>query len=152
VCANTMTTGRSLAGFKIIHSKGRTTGEIIDVVARLVEEDFPRMSKQIELFKAVELSEEQTYTLAEEALSLRYGLDVAPFTADKLLVARRDVDRGFNAWAVLNRIQENVVQGGWETKSQGYGRKSRVRPVEAIVPLHKINTGLWTKCEELVTA
>jgi hypothetical protein len=152
VCSNTMTTGRSIASTKIIHSKGRSTGMIIDVVARLVEEDFPRMVRQIDLFKQCELTHEQTYELAEEALRLRYGPKPATFEVASLLKVRREVDAGYNAWAVLNRIQENVLQGGWKEKSALTGRGSNVRPVEGIVPMQKINTGLWTKCEELVQA
>ena len=62
---------------------------------------------------------------------------------------RRMVDDGLSAWSVLNRIQENVMQGGWHTKSMFTGRKSSVRAVEAIGPVAKINAGLWTKTEEL---
>lgn len=152
VCSNSMTAGKTIASHRVIHAKGRSTGEIIDVVSRIVEDDFPRMVRQIEAFKAATLTPEQTYLLADTAMALRYGDGVKPFEAKDLLKVRREVDAGFEAWAVLNRIQENVMQGGWETKSVWSGRKSRVRAVEAIVPAQKINQGLWAAAEEMVLA
>jgi len=151
VCSNGMTTGKQIASHRIIHSKGRSTSEVIDVASRIIEDDFPRMMQQIEGFKAATFSEEQSYALATRAMGLRYGSALQPFKAEDLLRVRRPVDDGLSAWSVLNRIQENVMQGGWETKSVFTGRKSAVRSVEAITAVHKINAGLWTACEELCT-
>lgn len=153
VCANGMTTGKQIASHRVIHSKGRATGEIIDVASRIIEEDFPRMVEQISMFQQAVLSRDQSYELAQEAMVLRYGQSpILPFAVDDLLKVRRPVDDGLTAWSVLNRIQENVMQGGWATRSAFSGRKSAVRPVEAIVASQRINTGLWTKCEQLVEA
>ena len=155
VCSNGMTTGKQVAAHRVVHAKGRTTGEIIDVAARVIEEDFPRMLEQIDMFKRVELSEVKRDAFARAAMELRYGnawQTAAPFKPAELLHVRRPADAGDSAWAVLNRIQENVMQGGWETKSTGYGRKSRVRPVEAILPAARINRGLWAVAEELCDA
>lgn len=149
VCSNGMTTGKEIAAHRIIHTKGRSTGMVIDVASRIIEEDFPRMIEQIEGFKQTILTTEQTYELAAHAMDLRYGLGLKPFKAEDLLKVRRMVDDGLSAWSVLNRIQENVMQGGWHTKSMFTGRKSSVRAVEAIGPVAKINAGLWTKTEEL---
>jgi hypothetical protein len=152
VCSNSMTTGREIAAHRVIHAKGRSTGEIIDVVARIVEDDFPRMMRQIDGFKQATLTTEQIYQLADVAMELRYGAGVKPFEAKDLLKVRRSVDDGDGAWEVLNRIQENVMQGGWATKSVWTGRKSNVRAVEAIVPAQRINQGLWAAAEEMVLA
>jgi hypothetical protein len=151
VCSNGMTTGRTIAAHRIIHTKGRSTGMVIDAASRIIEEDFPRMMEQIEGFRTAILSESQTYELAEHAMALRYGLGLHPFKTADLLRVRRSVDDGFSAWSVLNRVQENIMQGGWETKSVFTGRKSKVREVEAIGPVAKINAGLWTKVEELIS-
>ena len=150
VCSNGMTTGKQIAAHRIVHAKGRSTGEVIDVAVRIIEEDFPRMISQIEGFKTAVLTEAQSYELAGHAMTLRYGQGLRPFEAGLLLNVRRPLDEGMDAWHVLNRIQENVMQGGMDTKSLFTGRKSRVRAVEAIGPVAKINVGLWAKCEELV--
>lgn len=152
-CSNSMTSGKSIGYHKIIHSKGRSTGEIIDVVARIVEEDFPRLQRQIELFKATDLTPEQVQAIAQKAMALRYG-DTAmlPYDPSKLTVVRREVDAGMNAWNVLNRIQENVMQGGWEERALWSNRRTSVRPIVAVDATHRINTGLWTAVEEMVQA
>jgi hypothetical protein len=150
VCSNGLTVGKSIASHRIIHSKGRSTGMVIDVASRIIEEDLPRMFNQIEVFKTVDLSYDQRNVLAETAMSLRYGDAIKPFKAVDLLKVRRPVDDGLSAWSVLNCVQENVMQGGWETKSVWTGRKSRVRGVEAIAASNKINQGLWTAVEEMI--
>lgn len=150
VCSNGLTVGKQVAAHRVIHSKGRATGLIIDAATRVIEDDFPKMLTQIDLFKSSEITREQSYHLAEVAMQLRYGDTLKPFPTDDLLKVRRPVDDGLSAWSVLNRIQENVMQGGWETRSIFSGRRSAVRPVEAIVPTQRINAGLWTACEELL--
>lgn len=150
VCSNGLTAGKQIMAHRIVHSKGRSTQEVIDVVAQVVEDDFPRMQAQIELFKASSLDEAQVLQLADTAMALRYGAAIKPFPSKDLLKVRRAVDDGSTAWSVLNRIQENVMQGGWDTKSIWTGRKSSVRSVEAIQPAQKINAGLWTAVEEML--
>ena len=152
VCSNGMTAGKQIAAHRVIHSKGRSTQEVIDVVARVVEDDFPRMARQIEIFPSTELDTLQQMALADAAMALRYGGTLKPFPTTDLLRVRRAADAGDSTWAVLNRIQENVMQGGWDTKSIWTGRKSSVRAVEAVGPVQRINQGLWAAAEEMVLA
>ena len=153
ICNNGMTVGKMIASHRIVHTKSSATREIIDVSARIIEDDFPRMIEQITGFQEAILSPESMYKLAQTAVALRYGSNaLPPVTPQELLHARRAPDEGDSAWAVLNRIQENVMQGGWETKSIFTGRRTRVREIEAIVPRARINAGLWTACEELCHA
>lgn len=152
VCANGLTVSQSVGQHRIVHSKGRATSAVIDVVARVLEEDFPVMMQRIDRFKAVALTRDQQYTLADTALALRFpGAGLKPFTADKLLTSRRSVDAGATAWRVLNRIQENVMQGGFMVNSLFTGRKVSIRPIEAVAAVGRINTGLWAKAEALLS-
>ena len=151
ICNNGLTVGKQIASHRIVHTRSRATQEIIDVSAKIIEEDFPRMIEQIAAFQEAVLSPESMYSLARSAVALRYGAcAVPPVTPQQLLNCRRTPDAGDTAWVVLNRIQENVMQGGWETRSVFTGRRTRVREIEAIVPRARINAGLWTACEELI--
>jgi hypothetical protein len=151
VCSNGMVVGKDIAAFKVIHTKSKNTSlEILEAGERTITEKFPLMLENIRTMQQAVLSPEQSYTLAEEALRLRYGTMLPPFKADDLLNVRRSQDAGYTAWKVLNRIQENVMQGGWETRSMFTGRKSAVRPVEAVGPSMRINEGLWSKAAQLV--
>jgi hypothetical protein len=101
------------------------------------------MLAQRERMQTVMLERNQQYSLAERAMHLRYGTNVAPFPVDDLLRCRRPEDEQPNVWNILNRIQENVLNGGWETRSQFANRRSAVRPVERVSNVATINAGLW---------
>lgn len=151
VCSNGMVVGNDIAAFKVMHTKSKNTSlEILEAGERTITEKFPLMLENISNMQKAVLSPEQSYTLAQEALRLRYGTMLPPFKAEDLLAVRRPADEGDTAWKVLNRIQENVMQGGWETRSMFTGRKSAVRSVEAVGPTMKINEGLWTKAAQLI--
>ena len=115
-------------------------------------ERIPVMLAGIETLKGAVLASDQQYELAATGMELRYGSSLPPFPTSDLLRVRRPVDEGDSAWTVLNRIQENVMNGGWDTKSVFSGRKSSVRAVEAVAPVMRINEGLWTKAAELAEA
>jgi hypothetical protein len=157
VCSNGLMVGTTVAGFTVRHTvNSQTTAEVLDGCTRVVTESFPRMLDNVDKFKGITLAPEHQYRLATRAMELRYGSTVAPFEAPALLTCRRAEDEQPTLWNVLNRVQENVVYGGWETKSMGYGRKSTVRPIERVSAVAAINGGLWdtaaTLADELVAA
>jgi hypothetical protein len=150
ICSNGMMAGKSLAGFKVIHSKSSSTSlEVLEAGERVITEKFPIMMEQRERMTSVLLESTQQEGLAERALRLRYGPSVAPFPATDLLHCRRPEDEKPTVWNILNRIQENVLSGGWETRSAYLGRRSAVRPVERVTAVATINAGLWDAALEL---
>jgi hypothetical protein len=110
------------------------------------------MLNQIDTLREFETTEAQRMLLAEEALTLRYGTTMPPMAPEELLRARREIDAANNMWVVLNRIQANIIDGGWEVRSHLMGRRSMVRPVERVSANAKINMGIWDKAVELATA
>lgn len=150
ICSNGMMVGTHVAGFKVLHTKSSQTNlEVLEAGERTITEKFPQMMENIEAMRIRTLSTEGQYRLAEHAVKLRYGTTVAPFPATDLLNCRRDEDRDPTVWNILNRIQENVMNGGWETRSQMFARRSAVRPVERVSVVAKINSGLWDMAIEL---
>lgn len=150
VCSNGMMVGTNIAGFKVRHTVSATTSlEVLDAGERTITEKFPMMMEQVETMKVRRATPEQQYRLAEVALKLRYGPTVAPFPATDLLQVRRPEDAEPTVWNVLNRVQENIMNGGWETRSQMFGRRSAVRPVERVSAVAKINSGLWDAAMEV---
>lgn len=153
VCSNGMMVGQRMAGFKVRHTVGpQTSLEVLDTAERLVTEKFPLMLEHVDAMQGVGIAEAAQREFADLALRLRYGQSMAPFQAQQLLDVRRPADDGDTVWKVLNRIQENVLQGGWETRSSMFDRKSMVRPVERVSAVTKINGGLWDHAMELVGA
>ena len=151
VCSNGMMTGTLLGGFSIQHTiNSKPTFEIINAMEATVTDKFPAMLENIDAFKSRTLEQEAQLEFAKLAQRLRYGDTLPPFPAQDLLHVRRPMDAGDTVWAVLNRIQENVMQGGWETRSTMFQRRSTVRAVERVSAVTKINAGLWDRAVELV--
>ena len=144
VCANGLIVGNNIAGFKIRHTiTSQTTAEVIDGCTRVVTESFPIMLDNIQHFQHIKLLPEHQYRLAEQGIKLRYGGTLPAFTVQDALTCRRDEDEEPTLWNIMNRVQENVVYGGWEKKSLGYSRRTTVRPVERVTAVAQINAGLW---------
>lgn len=151
ICSNGMMVGQKLAGFKVRHTvSAQTNLEVLDSAERTVTEKFPLMLEHVGAMQNTNINASVQMEYAALALRLRYGDTMAPFEPEQLLTARRTADEGTSVWSTLNRIQENVLQGGWETKSLMFDRKSMVRPVERVSAVTKINTGLWDHALDLV--
>lgn len=72
----------------------------------------------------------------------------APITEDQLLTARRFDDRPNDIWTTLSRVQENMIKGGLQGRSQS-GRRTMTRAVTGIDENVKINRALWVLAEEM---
>lgn len=153
VCSNGMMTGHKMAGFKVRHTVGpQTSLEVLEAAEQTVTTKFPTMLEHIGAMRNTEISREAQVEWSKLALRLRYGDTMAPFEPEALLNCRRNADEGDTVWKVLNRIQENVMNGGWETRSNMFARRSQVRAVERVSAVVKINAGLWDHAIELVGA
>jgi len=151
VCSNGLMVGKHMGGFKVRHTVGpQTSAEVLAAGEATVTQKFPIMVEQIGAMKHRMLTNTQQLTLADVALRLRYGTTVAPFQAPELLNIRRKEDDGDSVWQVMNRVQENIIDGGWETRSQMFARRSAVRPVERVSAVAQINGGIWDAALALV--
>jgi len=89
--------------------------------------------------------------LAETAAQLRWGNDrPAGLNHNDLLIGRRFEDAGDSLWAVLNRIQENVIKGGVNLNRPR--RQSSTRVLRSVGDDARINERLWEAADELVAA
>lgn len=89
--------------------------------------------------------------LAETAAQIRWGNDrPAGLDHNSLLIARRFEDAGDTAWAVLNRIQENVIKGGVNLNRPR--RQSSTRVLRSVGDDARINARLWEATDALVMA
>ena len=151
VCCNGLMVGKTMGGFKVRHTVGpQTSDEVLKAGELTITQKFPLMIEQMDAMRNTMLTNAQQLTLADRALALRYGSTVAPFQAHELLNARRDADAGDSVWHTMNRVQENIIDGGWETRSQMFGRRSAVRAVERVSAVANINSGIWDAALELV--
>ena len=87
--------------------------------------------------------------LADTAATIRWGNDrPAGLDHNNLLIARRFDDAGDTLWAVLNRIQENVVKGGVNLNRPR--RQSSTRVLRSVGDDARINAKLWEAADALV--
>ena len=150
ICSNGLIVGSTLAAFKVRHTVGpQTSLEVLRAGEAIVTEQFPKVLERIEVFKSTPIKLDQSMRLAAVGMQLRYGDTMAPFPTEDLLNFRRDEDRDPTLWNMLNRIQENILEGGWETRSAMFGRRSTVKSVERVTAVAKINRGLWDEAEDI---
>lgn len=101
-----------------------------------VSERFPKVLATIEDFKNRQLTDIEQNAFAEYAIKGRYLYRQAlpkrfqrlDGMVERVLSTRRSEDEGNSAWAVYNRVQENIVRGieGITRPMRGYGDTVRV--------------------------
>lgn len=149
VCSNGLISGSMMGGFKVRHTVGpQTSLEVLEAGEAVVTQKFPQLIENVEMFRGTKTDRDIEMRMASTAMRLRYGDTLPPFPAEDLLRLRREEDAHANLWAVLNRIQENIMDGGWETRSL-LGRKSVVKAVERVSAVAKINAGLWDEAHRI---
>jgi hypothetical protein len=82
---------------------------------------------------------------------LRYSsVEESPVDAETLLKSRRSEDEGTDLWTTMNRVQENLVQGGLsDFHRDRRGRLRSVRALRGIDSKVSLNKGLWGLAEQL---
>ena len=152
-CSNGLIIGEGFSAFKVRHTHADVTRKLVrENAEELVVEEFPKVVARVGEMQELTLRTEAAYEMARAALKLRYGDALPPFNPEQLLDIRREEDRGDSVWKVMNRIQENLMYGGFETRSLMFNRRSMVRGVERVSEAVRINRGLWTLAEEALQA
>jgi Domain of unknown function (DUF932) len=158
VCCNGLVVGDVVQDIRIPH-KGNIQGEVIEGAFRVLDE-FEAVEQHAEAMKALPLEPREEIAFATAALALRFGERPveetgatdgprpAPITAEQLNEPRRIEDTGHNLWAVLQRVQENVIRGGQPGRSV-QGRRLHTRPVGSIDRGVSLNRALWMLAEEM---
>lgn len=110
--------------------------------ARLFVHEVPKLLKVVESWSTIELDQPQQNEMASDAAFLRWGEDY-PIVPEQLLIPRRKTDSGKDLWTTFNKIQENVIKGGFKAERS----KRKVRLITNIQQTKEINEGLWGVAE-----
>jgi hypothetical protein len=151
ICANGLVAGDTFASIIVRHSGFGTAQKVVDASHTIVKEQFPKMllARQAMLDRIMHKDEQIIF--AHRALALRYPNVLPPFSADRLLQVRRVDDEPNDVWHVYNRVQENLLEGGFTGRGNGlYQRALTVRPVQQVGSVASINRGLWDHALALV--
>lgn len=100
-----------------------------------------RLAGLVSDMSAKSLSRPQQLQFASDVLKARYGQYPPTISSEKLLTARRVTDEGDSAWLVMNRVQENLIQGGVID-----GRRVS-KPIASVTEELRLNGKIWTLAE-----
>ena len=148
VCSNGMVFGETRNDVRLRHS-----GDIVDNViegAFKVLDDFEMVDESRQGMQALSLNAGEQGAFARAALAIKYDTETAPapITEAQVLDVRRMQDDAPDLWTTLNRVQENLVQGGLRARS-ATGRRTRTRAVQGIDQNIKLNRALWVLAQEM---
>ncbi len=120
--------------------------------ALTMAERFDELGGLIEQMQRRRLSYPEQASFAERAMQLRYPvLADAGVMPTQLLRVRRPEDDGSDLWRTFNRVQENLLRGGFR-KHSASGRVSAARRISSIAEDVRINGALWDLSSSLIAA
>ena len=137
---------QDFGGFKERHTKFT-----LDSLKEKIEEKMSIMNKTvgtISRWAGKEMSAAERRAFATEALQLRISTDRTPeeYEIMEILNPRRDVDRANTLWHTFNRVQENLIKGGYQMNNRT--ARAITNPMEDMV----LNQGLWQIADRFVAA
>jgi hypothetical protein len=151
VCSNGLVVAdEEFSAFKIRH-KGYTFQELQGVVAQAVK-DLPNKVEVLNKMQVRMLTQEEQRQLAIDAMALRATTPDAKFdemSIEQVLAATRKEDEGDSLWAVFNRVQESIINGGYSAALRG----AKVRKVKKIKSFERdiqVNQDLFKLATALV--
>ena len=150
ICSNGLVMSEgSFEAIRFRHSK-LETDEVVRASFRLLE-FVPKVGELVNRFRSRYLEVWESLDLARHAMLLRYpNASEGPVDAETLLKARRTEDEGTDLWTTMNRVQENLVQGGLsDFHRDRRGRMRSVRALRGIDSKVSLNKGLWGLAERL---
>ena len=134
-----------------IRHMGYDFSTLQDTIKEMVER-LPLTVEAMNKMKEVELQEEQMFDLAKSFLDIR--VEGTNNTYDKqaiedVLNVQRKKDEGNMLWEVFNRVQENIIEGNFEYKTQG-GKVRQARIIKNFKQDQDVNKKMFSKALELV--
>ena len=182
VCLNGLMVGSEYASIRIRHSLSfEKLGDALGNAVALTESALAKSAGVIKEWQSVTLSTAQIENLAGFAVGLRWGdyfggqnplpkdnqrLEEAgagvefmreEYTrrVEEIVKVRRSEDASPSLWHVFNRIQENVIRGGYNVQmprrtTQGVDiRPRKMRTINSIAQSIAINRKLWDGAEAI---
>lgn len=157
VCSNGLIAGQGFES-RMIHYNSSVV--ILEEVLGDITQKLPKLHDTIEMMKHRDLDGKEVWSIAEEAVKLRWDMLPQEYkpeelsgsyatgqTVSNIISPRRSEDAGRTLWQVYNRVQENLIRGGADILSftdrspnGGYRRAKAIRSVHDNLT---INRGLW---------
>ena len=142
ICENGLVVGgNKFRDYKFIHRDYNK--EAIELAIKDLEESIPKFMENINLLKSVRLSNRQMFEFALEAKKIRFPQEHYYVNPEEILKARRTEDEGNELWKVFNRVQENLIKGGFVIINKKTGKKRLSKKIKSPTSAIKINKNLF---------
>lgn len=86
---------------------------------------------------------------AAKAAQLRFGDNLKEINTDQLLFVERQEDAGMSMWAILNRVEEKLVRGGFNYQNEK-GKTRKARAIKNFTQNIEFNSSLWELANQYV--
>jgi hypothetical protein len=148
VCSNGLVIKSEDFGTIKLRHQGYSFDSLKEAVDEMVGR-LPSVVTKINTFSQRIMSSQEIRKFAEDAISLRNsGRQATQEELDAILQAQRDEDEGNSLWAVFNRVQEALINGG-RLLVDRRGRQRTSKPIRNLDKNLKINQGLWQLAEAI---
>jgi hypothetical protein len=152
ICSNGMIVGDTFEKISVRHMDF-DPDEIVEASYEIIN-NAPKIARNMQEMKAIELSQSEREIFAESAALVLYDEKVSiPFRTERLLTPRRYDDRGkSDLWSTFNIVQENVMKGGirgLKKDDSGNLRSVTTRKIKSIDRDIKLNKALWNLTEKM---
>ena len=146
VCSNgLMVKDKDFGGFKERHTK-----YTLQEVQNMIEQKMLGLNSTVEKinrWSGIEMSAKDRRAFAIDALALRLGEEkvAEDYEIMEILSPRRDADAPNTLWHTFNRVQENIIRGGYQMNNR------TARPITNPIQDMVLNQGLWSLADEYAT-
>lgn len=147
VCTNSLVCGQSFGEIRVPH-KGNVVEKVIEGAYEVLGV-FDRVEEKRDAMQSLLLPPPAQQSMANAALTYRFGEEHHPVTATQILTPRRYEDRQDDLWTTYQRLQENLLKGGLPGRT-AKGKRSRTRAVTGIDGDVKLNRALWVMAENML--
>jgi hypothetical protein len=147
-CSNGLVTKeRDMGGFTLRHL-GYSFEELQRLVNQAIEE-LPQVVRRINQFSKRIMSPSEQLSFAKQAIRLRVGEERQLSDADarQVLQSVRKEDEGSSTWVVFNRVQEYIINGGFELTTED-NKVRKVRKITNMLKDLELNEQLWELAEQ----
>jgi len=148
LCSNGLVVSDGIAPSLKIKHIHQNASEVMQFVNDMSEE-FPKVFDKINDYKSVEPPRDKLIQMVDKALDIRWPKEnLRPKFHPESLLGHIDPNKPNDLWQSFNRIQSNLINGGFSAKSSKGDKNIVVKPIKAIGTNIKINKGLWDLMDE----
>lgn len=157
VCSNGLVVKDNDMGEVKVRHLGYSKEDIQEAVHTLVE-GIPTVFLKMEQMKETKLTEEQMGELALKSACIRFNKDFEKeseelskiLDIEDLLDVERRADQGNGLYEVFNRVQEKLINGGFEYVNVRTGVPRKARKIKNFQQNNRVNQELWEVAQSYI--